>query len=115
MKYDPKIVNAWFKDVGIPEPVYEHKHIKKRQFRLDIAWPEYTVGIEVQGGIHPLPRKRKDGTVVVMPGAHGTPAGIRRDNEKSNLSLLEGWSVLKVEPKELCTTDTAEMVKQLIT
>ena len=114
MKYDQKIVTAFFKDCRLPEPVYELQYIPKRRFRLDIAWPAYKIGIEVQGGIHPFPRKRKDGTTVLMPGAHGTTAGIRRDNEKSNLGLLEGWAVIRVEPKELCMSDTAGMVRRLI-
>ena len=114
MKYKPEIVTAWLRSCGFPAPVYEYQHIPGRRFRLDIAWPAVRVGIEVQGGIHPFPRKRKDGTTVLMPGAHGTTAGIRRDNEKSNLSLIEGWAVLKVEPRDLCTGETADMLRRVM-
>lgn len=114
MKYNPQIVAAYFRHEGLPDPQFEIRYITGRLYRLDIGWPAARVGIEVQGGIHSFPRKRADGSVVLMPGAHGTTAGIRRDNEKSNLSLIAGWRVLKVEPLQLCMAETVKMVKALM-
>jgi hypothetical protein len=100
--YKPAIVTAYFVECGLPAPVFELEHyLPGRKFRLDIGWPDHMVGIEVQGAIW-------------VKGAHSTGSGIRRDMEKRNLQLLHGWRVLEVEPKDLCTLETVEMVKRLI-
>lgn len=96
--YSTLVVKAWFKECGLPEPVFEHRHIEGRKFRLDVAWPRERVGIEVQGGIW-------------IKAAHSTSIGIKRDMEKRNLGLCAGWRVLECEPSDLCTTEMAEMVK----
>jgi hypothetical protein len=96
--YQPAVVSAWFRECGLPEPTYEHAHIPGRRFRLDIAWPGVRVGIEVQGGIW-------------LRAAHSTGAGIKRDMEKRNLGTAAGWRVIEVEPKDLCTTETATLVR----
>ena len=114
MKYNPAVVSVFFESYGLPAPTFEHQNIPGRRFRLDIAWPDHRVGIEVQGGIHPFPRKMKDGRTILMPGAHGTAIGIKRDMEKNNLNLLHGWRVLEVEPKNLCLSETADMARALL-
>lgn len=101
MKYNPKVVAAFYADEGLPGLCLEYQHIPDRKFRLDLAWPLYRVGIEVQGGIW-------------IKGAHSTGTGIKRDMEKRNLQVLYGWRVLEVEPQDLCTVETAKMVKTLI-
>lgn len=112
MKYDEQIVTAYYTQQGLPKPVFELQHIPGRKFRLDIAWPNDHVkdsgaycggiGIEVQGGIW-------------MPiSGHKSGVHIKRDYEKNNLSLLNGWRVLYIEPKEVCLLSTVNMVKQLM-
>jgi len=100
VSYNQKEVTAYFKDI-LGEPEFEYDHIPKRRFRLDIAWPGYRIGIEVQGGLW-------------IKGAHSTGAGIIRDMEKRNLSLINGWSVLERQPKELLTEATRQMLKDLV-
>jgi hypothetical protein len=97
--YSEVVVKAWFREVGLPEPVFEHKHIPGRLFRLDLAWPAEKVGIEVQGGLW-------------IKAAHSTSTGIKRDMEKRNLGLCEGWRVVECEPKDLCTMEVADMVRR---
>lgn len=101
MKYNPAIVAAFCRECGLPAPVFEYAHIPGRRFRLDLAWPEHKVGIEVQGGVW-------------IRGAHSGGKGQLRDMEKRNLSTLAGWRVLEVVPKKLCLTETMEMVRELI-
>lgn len=101
MKYQPSIVTAYFRSQCLPEPVFEFQHIPGRKFRLDIAWPEKRVGIEVQGGIW-------------IRGKHGRGSGIVKDMSKRNLQLLNGWRVLEVQPRELCMIETVEMVRKLL-
>lgn len=101
MHYKPSIVSAYFVECGLPKPVFEHQHIPGRKFRLDVAWPEHKVGIEVQGGVW-------------TRGKHGRGSGIVKDVEKRNLQLIHGWSVIEVQPSELCMQETVEMVKAVI-
>jgi len=99
--YRPSIVAAYYRECGLPTPEFEVLYIPGRWFRLDIAWTWYRVGIEVQGGIW-------------TKGAHSTGTGIRRDMEKRNLGILAGWRVLECEPRDLCTAEMVESVRNLI-
>jgi hypothetical protein len=99
--YAPNIVVAWFRECGIPEPVFEYAHIPGRRFRLDIAWPAHRVGLEIQGGLW-------------IKAAHSTATGIKRDMEKRNLGIVAGWKVLECEPRELCTAAMAELIKTVL-
>jgi hypothetical protein len=101
VNYKPAIVTAYFKECGLPEPEYEVKHIPGRKFRLDIAWEPQRIGIEVNGGVWIL-------------GKHGRGSGIVKDMEKNNLSVVYGWRVFQVQPKDLCTQGTVELVRTLM-
>lgn len=101
MHYKPAIVSAYFVESGLPAPVFEHQHIPGRKFRIDVAWPDHKVGIEVQGGVW-------------IRGKHGRGSGVVKDMAKRNLQLLHGWRVIEVQPGELCMQETVSMVKRLI-
>lgn len=101
MHYKPDIVTAYFVECGLPAPVYEYRHIPGRKYRLDVAFPAHKVGVEVQGGLW-------------IKAAHSTGAGIKRDMEKRNLGILNGWRVLEVEPKDLCSQEIVQALKQLL-
>lgn len=64
----------------LPEPVREHRFHKERMWRLDFAWPEYKVAVEVQGGIW-------------KKGGHSSGVGITRDLEKLDHAMRDGWLV----------------------
>src|SRR3990167_6008302 len=101
MHYNPKIVTAYFRSMGLPEPEYEWQFLVDRKFRFDLAWPDRQVAIECQGGIW-------------TGGAHARGGGIRRDIEKHNLAVINGWRVLYCEPKDLCTLKFVEMIRQVL-
>ena len=63
---------------GLPTPVEEYYHIKGRDFRLDFAWPDQKIGVEVQGMAHRIKGK------------------FHADIEKRALALLQGWRILEV-------------------
>lgn len=71
------------RDAQIPEPRREHIAIKGRKFRLDFAWPDRKVGVEVQGMVHRI-RER-----------------FGNDIEKRALHLIDGWIVLEVGGNEI--------------
>lgn len=99
--YNPVVVTAFFKEHGVPPPEYEYRFHPTRRWRMDVAWPEEKVAIEVQGGIW-------------NRGAHGRGSGIVRDYEKHNAAMVAGWRVVYVVPDDLCMSATAGMVKQLL-
>lgn len=70
---------------GLPQPVEELRFAQcfGRQFRLDLAWPEYRLAVEVHGG-------------VFTRGRHVSPTGFTEDRVKMNYAQLLGWRVLEV-------------------
>lgn len=112
MKHNPKIVLAFFRQEGLPEPALEWCFHPERKWRFDFAWPDNTgpmsrgycgqkVALEVEGGIW-------------TRGAHGRGSGISRDMEKYNEAAALGWRVLRVTPKDLCLVSTAELIRRTL-
>ena len=98
MKYDPKIVTEWFKENGIPEPTYEYKFHSVRRWKMDIAWPEQKVFLEVQGGIF-------------VNGRHSRGAAMLKEWDKVNAASCMGWRILYCQPKDVCTIDMVDVIK----
>lgn len=113
MKYNPKVVVAFFKSEGLPGPVLEYKFHPERKWRFDFAWNEFKrdphsgdtewkrVALEVQGGIW-------------IHGGHNRGAGLQKEHEKRNEAAALGWRILYVEPKDLCTVETANLIKRCL-
>lgn len=101
MKYQPKIVKAYYMSEGLPEPEFEYKIINDRKYAWDICFPKFMVWVEVQGG--------------VWKGlGHNTGKGLTRDYEKHNLATLAGWKGIYVLPSEVCMLETVHQLKRLL-
>ncbi|QTE37497.1 hypothetical protein J3L18_00065 [Mucilaginibacter gossypii] len=80
----------------------------EREYRFDYAVPimsnstHLKIAIEVNGGIW---AKGNSG--------HSSGTGIKRDMEKSNLAQANGWKLISVEPNELTTLKTLDLIKKL--
>jgi hypothetical protein len=61
----------------------EFRFCDKRKFRFDFAHPETKTAIEINGG-----RWFKSG--------HSSGKGLKRDYEKINLAILDGWVVFQL-------------------
>lgn len=61
-----------------------------RRWKMDFAWPELLLAVEIQGGTYS--RKRS---------GHTTGTGTQRDYEKNNAAVLLGWQVLYFSSKDL--------------
>jgi very-short-patch-repair endonuclease len=101
MKYNPTIVILFFRECGLPAPRTEHRFHPERKWRFDFAFPIAKVAIEVQGGIF-------------IRGAHSRGAQMKKDWEKYNTAACMGWRILQVEPRDLCTVSTANLVKECL-
>ena len=72
------------------EPIKEYKFHNKRKWRIDYAWPEQKLAIEVEGGIW-------------INGGHNR-GKIYKDNvEKYNELVLHGYDLLRFVPDNLLT------------
>ena len=86
---------------GLPKPIPEHQFHPTRKWRLDWAWPEHRVAIEVDGGIW-------------VRGAHGRGTGIVRDQEKGREAAALGWRILRCQPKELTTPPILDALRRAL-
>ncbi len=99
MRYDPKVVLAWFKQHGLT-PVAEHRFHPERKWRFDFCFPESKLALEVEGGIW-----------TAGGGRHNRPAGFLKDIEKYNTAAMLGWRILRTTPSELCMQETVDTIK----
>jgi len=98
MKYNQKIVEAVFQDYGLPMPLFEFRFCPHRLWRFDLAWPEYKVALEVQGGIW-------------TGGRHVRGKALLREWEKLNAAACLGWRVMFCQPEDLLMQETLCKVK----
>ena len=80
----------------------EYRFHPKRRWRLDMAWPEQRIAVEVQGGIH------------MAKGGHNTAAGITRDCEKGNEAIVTGWKVLHVTREQIENGSAINWLRQIL-
>jgi very-short-patch-repair endonuclease len=85
----------------MPTPTPEFQFHPTRKFRLDWAWVEQKVGLEVDGGIW-------------TGGAHGRGTGITRDQEKTNLAAGLGWRILRCTPSKLMADETLDHINRAL-
>ena len=67
---------------GVPAPVLEHRFHDVRKWRMDFAWPDLLIAVEVEGGTW-------------AGGRHTRGAGFEKDCEKYNTAALLGWRVYR--------------------
>ena len=69
--------------VGLPKHTEEHIFHPERKWRMDYAWPECKIALEVHGATY-------------SQGRHTRGAGFAGDREKMNEAQLHGWLVIEV-------------------
>ena len=79
----------------------EYKFHSKRRWRLDFAWIDQKIGVEVEGGIW-LPRS-----------GHNTGVGISRDVEKGNALTLLGWKLIRVTGKMIKNGEALNVIESI--
>jgi len=84
----------------LPEPEREYRAIPGRKFRFDFAWVDQKVLAEVQGGIYSY-----------QP-SHASAAGIRRDCEKLNLAVANGWKVYHFTSDMVQSGEAVKIIEQ---
>ena len=83
-----------------PEPVAELRFHPVRRWRMDYAWPNSMVALELDGGTW-------------ARGRHTRGAGYRGDCEKLNAAASLGWVVYRVTA-EMLKDDPAGIVEMIV-
>lgn len=73
---------------GLPAHTTEWRFHSTRRWRLDFAWPDLKLALEVHGGVH-------------SGGRHTRGKGFTGDRDKMNEAQLLGWIVLEVTPEHI--------------
>lgn len=68
---------------AIPSPVAQYKPLDDRRFRLDFAWPDGRLALEVDGAVHRI------------------KGAFKKSFERQYLLLMAGWTVLHVGGDEV--------------
>ncbi len=76
-----------FQALGLPEPVAEYKFHPTRRWRIDWAWPEHKLAVELEGGCW-------------IRGRHNRGSGYLKDMEKYNALTLMGFHLLRFTPQQ---------------
>jgi len=66
----------------LPTPTRELSPISGRRWRIDFAWPEHLLAVEIEGGTW-------------VAGRHSRGSGFAKDCEKYNALQMAGWTVLR--------------------
>ena len=101
MKYNQDIVSAYFKQCGLPAPVFELRFHSVRRWRFDLAFPDQKVALEVQGGIF-------------TGGRHNRGAAMLKEWVKLNTAAAMGWRLLYCQPKDLCMSQTVDIIREAL-
>jgi very-short-patch-repair endonuclease len=89
------------KQLGWREPVREHRFHHVRMWRFDLAWPDYHLAVEVDGG-------------GFVGGRHGRGMGIEKDCEKLAHAVIDGWRVMRVTPTQIRKGLAIQWVGQML-
>jgi very-short-patch-repair endonuclease len=82
---------------GCTTAVTQFRFDPRRRWRLDLAWPDLWLGVEVDGGTW-------------TGGRHVRPAGFAGDCDKHNAATLAGWSVLRFTTDHVRDGSAAQLI-----
>lgn len=84
------------KQAELPTPVREYQHIPGRRFRIDFAWPDRKLGVEVQGNVHRI-KERFEADII-----------------KRALGQMAGWRILEVSGRTIREGHAIQWVRELL-
>lgn len=87
--------------LALPEPTREYRFHPVRRWRIDFAWPEQKLAVELEGGIF-------------SGGRHTRGAGFLADCEKTNTLTLLGWRVLRFATQTVNSGEAINMTMEAL-
>lgn len=94
-------LSTQLKAAKLPGPVSEYRFAPPRRWRFDLAWPEFMVALEIEGGVWKY-------------GRHNRGKGYIGDMEKYNNATLLGWRVIRVTHDQLRDGTALRYLEQLL-
>lgn len=82
---------------NLPEPTREYKFHPDRKWRLDFAWINEMIAVEIEGGVW-------------IGGGHNRGKGYIKDCEKYNNAVILGWRLLRFAGDNI----DMDMIKKLL-
>lgn len=101
-KFRRDLFFAMLRRANLPLPEPEVRFDEDRLWKFDYAWRAEKVALEVDGG-------------AFAGGRHTRGAGFRRDLEKLNAGVVQGWRIARVLPEQLRSKGTETMLRRLLT
>lgn len=98
-----RIFLTWLRVQALPPAVWELAFDTEngREWRFDWAWPEYKVALEIQGG-------------TFVNGRHSRGPALRKEYEKLNAALVQGWVVVHTLAGEVMTPAVTRTLHRLL-
>lgn len=88
------------KSVGLPIPIKEYKFHPTRKWKIDWAWPNHLIALEVEGAIW-------------TQGRHTRGSGFLKDMEKYNELAVLGWRLIRTTPIEIKNLHILETLERI--
>lgn len=112
----------------VPEQEYQFAKHLGRNWRLDYAFLEFKVGVEIDGGNFGryiviqsgYERRRgqsipiKPGTAIRAGGRHSTGQGMAGDAEKLNEAQILGWLVIRISTTDIRDGNAIDPIKRAL-
>lgn len=89
------------------EPEQQYQFHPERRWRLDFAFPDVLVGVEIDGGIFAAENGGE-------AGKHARGAGRCADMEKRNAAAELGWLILNYGPPHVRSGEAALQIERLV-
>ena len=86
---------------GISDYHKEHRFHPVRKWRMDFAWPDILLAVEIEGGIW-------------NNGRHNRPHGFINDAEKYNTACTMGWKVLRFTGRDIRNGKAIDTTRQIV-
>lgn len=78
-----------------------HEYRRERDWRVDFAWPEQRLILEVEGGVW-------------TEGRHTRGSGFTKDVEKYNALTAAGWTVYRVTQREVNSGEALRIAERAL-
>lgn len=94
-------------------PVREHRFAPPRRWAFDLAWPEWKVALEQEGGL--FGRGRKCPLCGRRPVAgHTSVERLLGDLEKYDEAAILGWCLVRVTPSQMADGEAVALVERAL-
>lgn len=120
------IPDGYWRAYGLPVPESEFRFHPVRRWRIDYAFLDVKLAIEIEGGAfmrkvkcnicqNIVQQRCRDGQWrdVTIGGRH-TSSGYQKDIEKYNSLTQEGWVLLRYQPKEINYSQIFKVYQDLV-